>query len=49
MKADKGPSHKQMVHDVYGEATWSFHDAEEIGPKMMGRLAKAFHFSPEDL
>ena len=49
VKADKGSSHKQMVHDVYGEATWSFHDAEEIGPKMMGRLAKAFHFSPEDL
>ena len=49
VKEEKGSSHKQMIHDIYGEATWSFHDNEEIGPKMMARLAKTFHFDREDL
>ena len=49
VKVEKGSSHKQMVHETHGEATWSFHDNEEIGPKMMVRLAKAFHFDRDDL
>jgi hypothetical protein len=38
-----------MVHEEWGEATWAFHDGEEIGPKMMARLAKIWHFTPSDL
>jgi predicted RNA binding protein YcfA (HicA-like mRNA interferase family) len=49
LKSDKGGSHKQMPHPTWREATWSFHDSEEIGPKMMARLAKAFHFDREDI
>jgi predicted RNA binding protein YcfA (HicA-like mRNA interferase family) len=49
VKADKGSSHKQMIHSEYGEATWSAHDSEEIGPRMMARLAKTFKFTPRDL
>jgi predicted RNA binding protein YcfA (HicA-like mRNA interferase family) len=49
VKKEKSGSHVQMVHDLYPEATWAFHDDVEIGPKMMARLAKAFHFTPEDL
>jgi len=49
VKTQKGSSHKQMVHPEHGEATWAFHDGEEIGPKMMARLAKTFHFTREDL
>lgn len=49
IKDAKGSSHIQMVHPKYPEATWAFHDGEEIGPKMMARIAKVFHFRPEDL
>lgn len=30
VKTQKGSSHKQMVHTEHGEATWAFHDGEEI-------------------
>jgi predicted RNA binding protein YcfA (HicA-like mRNA interferase family) len=49
VKADKGSSHKQMQHPQWGEATWAFHDSEEIGPKMLARLAKVYHFKRSDL
>jgi predicted RNA binding protein YcfA (HicA-like mRNA interferase family) len=49
VKQEKGGSHKQMTHPAFGTATWAFHDSDEIGPKMMSRLAKAFHFTRDDL
>ena len=49
IKKEKRGSHVQMVHDSYPETTWAFHDNDEIGPKMMAKLAKAFHFTPKDL
>jgi len=49
IKKEKGSSHKQMIHAEYPEATWAFGDDEEIGPKMMARLAKTYHFNPDDL
>ncbi|MGA8025971.1 MAG: type II toxin-antitoxin system HicA family toxin [Bryobacteraceae bacterium] len=49
VKAEKGSSHRQMVHSEWGEATWAFHDNEEIGPKMLARIAKTFHLRPSDL
>jgi predicted RNA binding protein YcfA (HicA-like mRNA interferase family) len=49
VKAETGSSHKQMIHPDWGEATWSFHDGVEIGPKMLARLAKVFKFTPNDL
>lgn len=48
-KTKKASSHKQMVHDEWGEATWAFHDGDEIGPKMMARIGKRFHLKPTDL
>lgn len=38
-----------MVHPEWGEATWSFHESEEIGPRMLAKIAKAFHITPDDL
>jgi len=38
-----------MVHNQWGEATWGFNESVEIGPRMMARLGKRFHFNPEDL
>lgn len=51
-KQNKGSSHIQMVneqHPEWGEVTWAFNDSDEIGPKMLARIAKRFKFSPEDL
>lgn len=47
-KHQKG-SHRKMLHPKWGEATWAFHDADEIGPKMLARIAKTFKFTPDDV
>jgi predicted RNA binding protein YcfA (HicA-like mRNA interferase family) len=49
VRTPKGSSRKQMIHPEHGQATWAFHDSDEIGPKMMARLAKEFHFTREDI
>jgi predicted RNA binding protein YcfA (HicA-like mRNA interferase family) len=49
IKEVKGSSHIQIVHPEHGEATWAFHDSDEIGPKMMGRICKQYHVTREDL
>ena len=49
VKTEKGSSHRQMHHPEWGEATWAFHDNEEIGPKMLARIAKTFHLTRSDL
>lgn len=45
----KGSSHVQLIRDGWQEYTWSFGDAEEIGPKMMARIAKRTGLKPSDL
>lgn len=43
-------SHKQLENSKYPyEFTWAFHDGEEIGPKMLARIAKRTGLKPEDL
>jgi len=49
VKTEKGSSHVQLEHPDHGEYTWSFGDAEEIGPKMMARIAKKTGLKPSDL
>ena len=44
-----GSSHMQLIHATRGEFTWSFHDSEEIGPKMLARIAKPTGLRREDL
>lgn len=48
-KPRKGSSHVQLTHPQKGEFTWAFHDSEEIGPKMLARIAKHTGLKPEDL
>jgi predicted RNA binding protein YcfA (HicA-like mRNA interferase family) len=31
------------------EVTWAFHDGDEIGPKMLARIAKRTGLKPEDI
>jgi predicted RNA binding protein YcfA (HicA-like mRNA interferase family) len=49
IKAEKGSSHKQLVRAGWGEYTWAFHDDQELGPKMLSRIAKRTGITPEDL
>jgi predicted RNA binding protein YcfA (HicA-like mRNA interferase family) len=42
-------SHHQLVRDGYPRFTWAFHDGEEIGPRMLARIAKKTGLRPEDL
>ena len=48
VKRQKG-SHKGLERDGYADYVFSFHDSDEIGPKMMARIAKKTGLRPEDL
>jgi len=45
----KGNSHQQLKRPGFADFTWAFHDSDEIGPKMLARIAKQTGLSPEDL
>jgi predicted RNA binding protein YcfA (HicA-like mRNA interferase family) len=45
----KGSSHQQLQRPGFADFTWAFHDSDEIGPKMLSRIAKQTGLRPEDL
>jgi len=42
-------SHKTLSRDGWPDVAFAFHDREEIGPRMLARLAKHTGLTPEDL
>ena len=42
-------SHKVLSRAGWSDAIFPFHDGDEIGPKMLTRIAKATGLKPEDL
>jgi predicted RNA binding protein YcfA (HicA-like mRNA interferase family) len=42
-------SHKTLARDGYPDFTFAFHDGEEIGPRMLARIAKNTGLQPGDL
>jgi predicted RNA binding protein YcfA (HicA-like mRNA interferase family) len=46
VKSQKG-SHAVLTHPDRDAYIWAFHDAVEIGPKMMARIAKRTGLRPE--
>ncbi|MGH8163492.1 MAG: type II toxin-antitoxin system HicA family toxin [Rhodanobacteraceae bacterium] len=42
-------SHRTLARDGWGDFVFAFHDGEEIGPKMLARIAKHTSLTPEDL
>jgi predicted RNA binding protein YcfA (HicA-like mRNA interferase family) len=49
-RISKGGSHKQLENPSYPyEFTWAFHESDEIGPKMLSRIAKRTGLKPEDI
>jgi predicted RNA binding protein YcfA (HicA-like mRNA interferase family) len=42
-------SHRTLQRDGWPDVVFAFHDDEEIGPKMLARIAKRTGLTPEDL
>ena len=42
-------SHRTLKRDGWPDVVFAFHDGEEIGPRMLARLARTTGLRPEDL
>ena len=42
-------SHRTLSRQGWSNVTFAFHDSEELGPKMLARIAKNTGLKPEDL
>ncbi|NCP15501.1 type II toxin-antitoxin system HicA family toxin [bacterium] len=42
-------SHKVLAKPGWPDVVFAFHDNEEIGPRMLARIAKVTGLTPEDL
>ena len=48
LKRETG-SHKTLARDGWSDYVFAFHDGDEIGPRMLSRIAKHTGLKPEDL
>ena len=48
VKRSRG-SHRILVRVGWADLVFAFHDSEEIGPRMLARIAKHSGLRPEDL
>ena len=49
LKRQRGTSHRVLARDGWPDVVFAFHEGEEIGPKMLARIAKHTGLKPEDL
>ncbi len=42
-------SHRTLAREGWSDYTFAFHDGEEIGPRMLARVAKHTGLKPADL
>lgn len=42
-------SHRTLAREGWPDFVFAFHDGEEIGPRMLARIAKHTGLKPEDL
>ena len=49
VKRDTAGSHRILSHPNRPDFVFSFHDGEEIGPRMLARIAKHTGLTPGDL
>ena len=40
VKRHRGTSHRTIARPGWDDVVWAFHDGEELGPKMLARIAK---------
>ena len=48
VKRQRG-SHRILARTGWSDVTFAFHEREEIGPRMLSRIAKHTGLTPEDL
>ena len=48
LKRETG-SHKTLARDGWPDVVFAFHDSEEIGPRMLARIAKRTGLTPNGL
>jgi predicted RNA binding protein YcfA (HicA-like mRNA interferase family) len=49
IKRESGGSHRVLSRVGWADTVFSFQDTEEIGPRMLARIAKRTGLKPEDL
>jgi predicted RNA binding protein YcfA (HicA-like mRNA interferase family) len=42
-------SHRTLAREAWPDFVFAFHDSEEVGPKMLSRIAKHTGLQPSDL
>jgi predicted RNA binding protein YcfA (HicA-like mRNA interferase family) len=42
-------SHRTLTREGWPDLVFAFHDGEEIGPRMLARIAKRTGLAPDDL
>ena len=49
IKRQSGTSHRVLARPGWPDYVFAFHDRNEIGPRMLARIAKHTGLTPEDL
>jgi predicted RNA binding protein YcfA (HicA-like mRNA interferase family) len=49
VKRQSGTSHRVLSRNGWPDYVFAFHDGQEIGPRMLARIAKRTGLHPEDL
>jgi len=49
IKRETASSHKVLEREGWEDYTFAFHDGDEVGPRMLARIAKRTGLRPEDL
>ena len=49
VKRQSGTSHRVLSRPGWPDLVFAFHDHDEIGPRMLARIAKHSGLTPEDL
>lgn len=49
VKRQSGSSHRVLQRAAFPDFVFSFHEQEEVGPRMLARIAKRTGLTPEDL
>jgi predicted RNA binding protein YcfA (HicA-like mRNA interferase family) len=49
IKRETGGSHKILSRPGWPDFVFAFHDGDEIGPRMLARIAKHTGLTPDDL
>jgi predicted RNA binding protein YcfA (HicA-like mRNA interferase family) len=49
IKREGKGSHQVLARPGFPDFVWAFHDRDEIGPRMLARIAKKTGLAPDDL